>query len=569
MKKNAKVPGRICDDQRVPNAPSPKAFKRIVRNLEAIDRVNPALGERIRLPVEDDHVLNSWGNRPERKLGRGSTPLAQSLLDYKIPLTVTGDGILLFGVGLGEGLSALLKRFPDTPIIAWERDPWLLRIALSRRDFTAQISCGQLQFALGPDLVAFQGQVPETVVTHPLLGGVYAREWEFLHQPADTPCALICEGELFVKDLDEGIREMGFCTYTWEVSRLSTEELALAVKVLQPELVAAINLTNGLPEACLEHKLPLSIWEVDPALLRPEPVSTPTSHVHICTYRKKHMDWYQDAGFERVTYLPLAANVHRRVPTPPASECCPPSTVCFVGNSTANRIAPARKAFLESFVREFGSFDAGTELLEAALTTQIQSPGNFVVPKILDASRPGWRASLLDNQEVDPAIYIGEIATGIRRIGALSRLGPLGARAWGDAGWRECEGDGVVYMGRAGHFEELNRIYSNGAIHLDIGRTYQPDIVTMRVFDVLACGGFLLADRSDALEEMFTPGVELECWTTLAELEEKVRFFQAHPERARAIARAGRERVLRDHTVRQRLQTLLSNLTVPGAREAI
>jgi spore maturation protein CgeB len=541
-----------------------------VRNLTALDQVNPALGERIRLPVEDDHVVNSWGNRPERKLGRCSTPLARSLLDYKIPQIVHGEGILLFGVGLGEGLAALLKRFPDKPIIAWERDPWLLRLALSRWDFTAQISSGQLQFALGPDLVALQGQVPETVVTHPLLGAIYDREWKFLHQPADTPCALICDGELFVRDLDEGTRDMGFATYTWEVSRLATEELARVVQLLQPQFVAAINFTNGLSEACLEHHLPLYIWEVDPALLRPEPVSNSTSHVHICTYRKKHMDWYRAAGFERVTYLPLAANVHHRVPTPPESQDCPPSTVCFVGNSTTDRIEPAQKSFLDLFVHKFGSQDLGKDLLETAINAQLQSPGRFVVPEILDASCPGWRTEVLDQQDVDPAIYVGEIATAIRRISALSRLGPLGARAWGDAGWKECEADGVTYMGRAGHFKELNRIYSNGAIHLDIGRLYQPDIVTMRVFDVLACGGFLLADRSEALEEMFIPGVELECWTTLAELEEKVRYYQQHPEKAQAIAQAGRARVLRDHTIRQRLETLLCGLASPGsAREAI
>jgi spore maturation protein CgeB len=557
----------------VPDSPSPKAIKRIVRNLTALDQVNPALGERIRLPVEDDHVLNSWGNRPERKLGRSSTPIAQSLLDYKIPLAVAGEGILLFGVGLGEGLSALLKRFPDKPIIAWERDPWLLRLALSRRDYTAPILSGQLQFALGPDLVALQGQVPETIVAHPLLRAVYAREWEFLHQPAGTPCALICDGELFVRDLDEGIRELGFSTYTWEVSRLATEELSLVVQLIQPRFVAAINFTSGLTEACLELKVPLAIWEVDPCLDRPGPVDIPTGHVHICTYRKENMDWYRTAGFERITHLPLAANVHRRVPTAPDRESCPPSTVCFIGNSTTDRVQPARKAFLEGFLRDFGSLEPGMELLEKALTAQLESPGSFVVPEILDAARPGWRSGLLAREEVDPAIYVGEIATAVHRIGALSRLAPLGVRVWGDAGWKKCEPDGVTYMGRAGQSEELNRIYSNGAIHLDIGRLYQPDIVTMRVFDVLACGGFLLADRSEALEEMFTSGVELECWTTLEELQEKIRFYQQHPEKAQAIALAGRARVLRDHTIRQRLQTLLSGLAVldlasTGARKA-
>ena len=110
---------------------------------------------------------------------------------------------------------------------------------------------------------------------------------------------------------------------------------------------------------------------------------------------------------------------------------------------------------------------------------------------------------------------------------------------------------------------------SNGAIHLDIGRLYQPDIVTMRVFDVLACGGFLLAGHSEALLEMFTPGVELECWSTLDELEDKVRFYQQHPDKAQTIALAGRARVLRDHTIRQRLLTMLSDLAAPEVREAI
>ena len=72
---------------------------------------------------------------------------------------------------------------------------------------------------------------------------------------------------------------------------------------------------------------------------------------------------------------------------------------------------------------------------------------------------------------------------------------------------------------------------------------YQDDIVTMRVFDVLACGGFVLAERSSALAELFEIGAEVDCYASADELEAKVAHYLAHPDSARAIARRGREAV--------------------------
>ena len=53
-------------------------------------------------------------------------------------------------------------------------------------------------------------------------------------------------------------------------------------------------------------------------------------------------------------------------------------------------------------------------------------------------------------------------------------------------------------------FETINHVYSNGGIHLVINRLYQNDMITLRVFEVLACGGFILAEYSEALEELLT-----------------------------------------------------------------
>ena len=108
------------------------------------------------------------------------------------------------------------------------------------------------------------------------------------------------------------------------------------------------------------------------------------------------------------------------------------------------------------------------------------------------------------------------------------------------------------------HYFETTKIYNATRINIDIGRIYQSDIVTLRVFDVLACGGFLLAERSDDLLELFEPGVEVECYATLAELEDKVVYYLEHPEQAAALAGRGREAMCARHRIRDRVSRMLA-----------
>ncbi len=131
---------------------------------------------------------------------------------------------------------------------------------------------------------------------------------------------------------------------------------------------------------------------------------------------------------------------------------------------------------------------------------------------------------------------------------------------WGDEGWRAVPGLAAGYRGPAGHAVELTKIYNASLINLDVGRLYQSDIVTMRVYDVLACGGFVLAEHSDVLAELFDVGSEIESYRTLDEMEAKVAHYLAHPEAAWAIAARGRQAVLARHTIAARLSTMLASV---------
>ena len=71
--------------------------------------------------------------------------------------------------------------------------------------------------------------------------------------------------------------------------------------------------------------------------------------------------------------------------------------------------------------------------------------------------------------------------------------------------------------------------------------------------------GFALVEHSAGIEELFGVGHELDTYRDLAELEEKVRWYLAHPESAKAIGARGRTAVLERHAFSQRVRSMLAH----------
>ncbi|HUT43969.1 MAG TPA: glycosyltransferase, partial [Desulfobacterales bacterium] len=151
----------------------------------------------------------------------------------------------------------------------------------------------------------------------------------------------------------------------------------------------------------------------------------------------------------------------------------------------------------------------------------------------------------------------GEIAAAEKRTNYIANLGSLGVKVWGDDGWMNTEQYGVKYMGSAGHTFEINKIYSASSINVDINRLYQMDIIPMRVFDIMACGGFVLAEYSKELSNIFEIGKEVETYSTLDELVSKATYYLDHESEALEIAKRGRGAVLKNHTISGRVKYML------------
>lgn len=72
------------------------------------------------------------------------------------------------------------------------------------------------------------------------------------------------------------------------------------------------------------------------------------------------------------------------------------------------------------------------------------------------------------------------------------------------------------------------------------------DFYTTRCFEIPACGTMMLAPRSDMLKVMFEEDREAVYYSSKEELLSKIRYYLANKGERQRIARAGRERCLRD-----------------------
>jgi spore maturation protein CgeB len=125
--------------------------------------------------------------------------------------------------------------------------------------------------------------------------------------------------------------------------------------------------------------------------------------------------------------------------------------------------------------------------------------------------------------------------------------------------------------------EELDYARAVNATRINLGflRKAYRDLQTTRSIEIPACGGFLLAERTDEHRRLFEEGSEAEFFDSFDELVAKIRHYLAHDDERRRVAAAGRRRCLEaGYSNAHRLETVLEYLEsgragrVPRTRSA-
>lgn len=173
-----------------------------------------------------------------------------------------------------------------------------------------------------------------------------------------------------------------------------------------------------------------------------------------------------------------------------------------------------------------------------------------------EASDPGIFHPMPDLPKVHDVSFVGS-RYGIREkvVTALRDAG-IRVTAYG-SGWDN---------GRIST-EEVPRLFAQSKIVLGVSAIgHCPDFVGLKLrdFDAPMSGSCYLTQHNDDLHGLYDIGREIDTYRSVAECVERASYLLSHDFGREAIAAAGRERALRDHTWDVRLRALWARLGMGG-----
>ena len=131
--------------------------------------------------------------------------------------------------------------------------------------------------------------------------------------------------------------------------------------------------------------------------------------------------------------------------------------------------------------------------------------------------------------------------------------------------------------------EEMIAIFNQSRVNLNLsdppkyvnrfkrllGRRQPPKQIKGRNFEIPGCGGFLLTDLAENLEEYFEPGKEIGVFEGPDDLVEKVRYYLSREQERAGIAEAYYARTLCEHTYDRRFAELFRRMNLDPAGSTV
>ena len=133
-------------------------------------------------------------------------------------------------------------------------------------------------------------------------------------------------------------------------------------------------------------------------------------------------------------------------------------------------------------------------------------------------------------------------------------------RVWG-GGWRGVSDPAVRRLVAGGPVfgHEKLCVYAASTLSLNPHHPMNDIVgVNTRAFELAAAGACQVADYKEDLAALFKPGEEVLVYRDLGELGRLLDFYLAQPGEARAIGDNARRRALAEHTLRHRIEEMLS-----------
>jgi len=504
--------------------------------------------------------------------------------------------VILLGIGLGYHLKEILKK-TGQPVVVVERDEDVFKVALTIDGMSDVLNDPNIFLVIGKDVENSLNEISRIqlqfglrdmfLVKHPpsirSFPSFYHPIIERLEVAKKTRIGnklkyekfererlhilLINSQYLMMGELVNAIHILGHKLRTVIVEREAEvarndfiEEFLKILIEFKPDFVLTINHLGFDREGIVTDllttlKIPFASWYVDsPMLIIKHYERNLSPYCTLFLWDEDYISDMRALGFDKVHYLPLAADPHTFRPIDPKKNplLSQANAVSFVGNSMTNKIqkrmerleiTDEHKRFIEELARAYAQCNS-------------RNVGDILNQEPYRKHRLVQK--MQNDRRVDFETLIMWQATQIYRLQYVQMLESFHPTIRGDDGWHKLLNGSFQVGPELSYYHDLNYFYNVSKINFNITSTQMRNAVNQRVFDVPASGGFLLTDYKKQLEALMKVGEEVVCYRDSEEIPELIKFYLKHDTLREKIAQKGRKRVLKEHTYMHRLQELCS-----------
>ncbi len=501
------------------------------------------------------------------------------------------EGILVvLGLGLGYHLKKLIEKYPDACIVVVEaleeiyeiakseKGVDLLRegiefiVAASPREVLERITKIQLERGMPPigvfNLSSATGAFPEYYrpIAARLTAAASFRLWERLrYRKFKTPVlkVAVMDFDYFLTlEIERALRGLGHRVYRIKGDLKREKAADILTKVvkavldIKPDFLIAVNHIafdeEGVVSSFLHSiEMPVAVWYVDsPTIIVKAFKGNATPNTAVFVWDRTYIEDLRAMGFESVHYLPLATDETVFFPRDVTREEMETygAETGFIGNSMVRsteeymeRLPLPLRPLVEKLARPMSE---GRQRFNDALRT-LDERELEMLDSSPEKTRSDFETALLRK------------ATFLYRLSCIGYLSSFNTVIHGDRGWRKILNGNYIIRPRLNYYTELPVFYNACRINFNATSLQMREAVNQRVFDVPACGAFLLTDHQGAIEELFEVGEEVITYRERGEIPELVRFYLRNRGQREAVAGRGRERVLGEHTYRRRIERMI------------
>ncbi|MCL1925804.1 MAG: glycosyltransferase [Syntrophorhabdaceae bacterium] len=507
----------------------------------------------------------------------------------------SGSGMLVvLGLGLGYHVDRMRRLYPDAEIVVIESSRKIFDLCLEHgkgaqpsekvhflvdlapEEAISEVSRIHLKagflplsvFSFAPGIAFAPGYYDP--IRAALEKSISFRLWERVRYPKLAPgnltIALFDFGYFLTEEIARALAALGHSVVRvrgkkdekcGDILGRVTETIALK----RPDFFLTVNHLGFDEEGVLADffesiGMPAAVWYVDnPNLLMrifPQNVSPCCC---VFTWDESYKESLRGIGFENVEYLPLAADEEIFHPMRLSIERRNRlgADVGFVGDSRA------------SWARELLQ-KVRQELHPAVkrVAQRLSVARNLAFHEAKEAemrdSEHALFEALTEREKSDFEAAVFWRGTLLYRLSCLRTLEEFCPLVRGDAEWGKLLNDKFRFGPRINYYKELPAFYNLCRINLNTTSIQMDTAVNQRVFDVPACGAFLLTDRRPSLSPLFEEGKEVIVYDSPEEIPELVRFYLRNNTAREAVAAKGKARVLREHTYKHRVDAIIRRL---------